>query len=617
MVSSQVTDVHRAVTQEDVWLNTSRPLTAEDLKGRIILLDFWTFCCINCIHIMPDLAYLEEKFGDKLTVIGVHSAKFGNERDTENIRQAILRYNIHHAVVNDAAFHIWQSFGVRSWPSLVLINPLGEIETAYSGEGHRAALESDIHALVTEYAGTLNTSPLPYAPEADKTPLSILHFPGKLAYAEDREILFISDSGHNRILGITLDGVVKFTIGNGEAGNKDGGFENASFLQPQGMAYRNGKLYIADTGNHLLRMADLETKTITTVAGTGKQGYERVVVEQEALTTPLASPWDVVFYPDDQHLTIAMAGTHQLWQYDIAAKTVSVLAGNGRESIDDGRYPLNSLSQPSGLAVHNGTLYFVDSETSSLRQYKDGNISTLIGTGLFDFGYAEGRRGDGLMQHPLGVSADNSGVYIADSYNHSLRRYDPATKRLENFAGHGKRGDHNGKLPLAEFNEPNGILNIKGRYYIADTNNHRIRVLDPEQDSVSTLNIALPLTEDAPAFSSELPNTESLEAVEITLGRPVTVTLQLQTGWKINQDAPSYLALFTENGGLITHFSHETLKTQRTLTLPALEAGKTYRFQGIFYYCEAKEGSLCLIKGYDQMLHVVENGGDTLAIHIN
>jgi thiol-disulfide isomerase/thioredoxin len=348
----QITNIHKTLASQTGWLNTSRALTPEDLQGRIILLDFWTFCCINCMHVIPDLQYLENKFGDDLTVIGVHSAKFANERDTENIRSAILRYDIHHPVVNDFDFSIWKKFGVRAWPTFVLINPQGTIEQVYSGEGNRAEVEEDVERLRSTYAGKFVTAKLPIALEQKKNParMELLQFPGKLAYTADfngKPMLFVSIVGYDVIQWLNPDGHLEGEIGSHVKGYKDGAANEAQFNSPQGVLYKDGILYIADTNNHALRAYDFKTNKVTTLAGTGKQGYDRTAHNADALTTPLASPWDLAFYPDDKHIAIAMAGTHQLWSYDIEKKTVSVLAGNGRESIDDGRYPFNSLSQPS------------------------------------------------------------------------------------------------------------------------------------------------------------------------------------------------------------------------------------------------------------------------------
>lgn len=603
----QATNLHTTLASQTGWLNTSRPLTAEDLKGRILLLDFWTYCCINCMHVIPDLKYLEEKFGNDLTVIGVHSAKFKNEKDTENIRSAILRYDLHHPVVNDFDFSIWKKFGVRAWPTFILINPQGTIEQVYSGEGNRAEAEADIEKLRQKYAGKFVTAPLPVALEKDKAPTSVLSFPGKIDAGDEK--LFVSDSSHHRIVVMTPDGNITETIGSGTAGNKDGGFAQAQFTTPQGVLYKDGLLYIADTNNHTLRVADFKTKTVATIAGTGEQGYERRAENAPALATPLASPWDLAFYPDDKHIAIAMAGTHQLWSYDIDKKTVSVIAGNGRESIDDGKYPYNSLSQPSGLSVHDGKLYFVDSETSSLRVYENGEIKTLIGTGLFDFGFKDGTHGTALMQHSIGVYADDSGVYVADSYNHSIRRYDVKTGELTTFAGHGARGKTDGPLGAAAFNEPNDLLKIGNRFYVADTNNNAIRVI--ENGNVSTL--AVKEAAEAAQFSDNLPNLETLPPMDIATG--ANIILGLQQGWHINDDAPSALALFDSRKNPVTGFNLEQIKAGK-LSLRTL-AGGQYRLQGTLYYCEEKEGAQCLIKSFDAPLNVKATGSREILLKLN
>lgn len=597
-----ITNIHNAIVQEKEWLNVSRPLKAEDLKGRIILLDFWTFCCINCMHVIPDLQYLEKKFDKKLTVIGVHSAKFANEREKENIRSAILRYGIEHPVVNDAAFRIWQGFGVHAWPTLLLISPDGRLEETFSGEGHRSELEEEIEDLITEYEKELNTSPLPIVLESAKVPSSVLRFPGKFEYAakyDGSPAFFISDSGNNRILGIRPSGEIFLTVG-GTAGFRDGDFKEAAFRSPQGLLYKDKVLYVADTNNHSLRRIDLEEKKVSTIAGTGEQGSDRRVSNENALETKLASPWDLAFYPSDRYIAVAMAGTHQLWLYDIKEKTVSVLAGNGREAIDDGRYPFNSLSQPSGLAAYNDKLYFVDSETSSLRVLENGEIRTLIGTGLFDFGFADGEQGKALMQHPLGLFADEKGIIIADSYNHSIRQYNSDSGALSTISGDGTR---------EILNEPNDLLRIQDKLYVLDTNNHAIRVLT--DNTFSTLDVMYPVSAPALLSAEELPNLLATKP-EVT-STDTTVSIGLPKGWKINRDAPSRLSLFTAEGKHIESYDTPKLFALRII-LPKLAPEQSYIIQGTLYYCEDKEGALCLIQSMHQEIMATKGGVKDLTL---
>ncbi|MFO1463324.1 MAG: thioredoxin-like domain-containing protein [bacterium] len=613
-----VTGNHRALSLERDWLNVSRSLQPEDLAGRIVLVDFWTYCCINCIHVMPDLKSLEREFGPALTVIGVHSGKFDNERDVENIRAAVLRYGIEHPVVNDADFKIWNAFGVNSWPTLILLNPDGEVESSYSGEGHYQELREEILRLQRKYAGKLRRDALPIALEKSKAPAAVLNFPGKLAFAPDLNRLFVSDSGHHRILGFDPEGRVMTVIGGGGPGWKDGAFAEAQFQRPQGLAYADRKLYVADTENHLLRLVDLESGRVSTLAGTGKQGFERAPQGAPAATTPLSSPWDVEFFPGSQSLVIAMAGTHQLWSYDLATRTLSVLAGNGRESIEDGVYPDNSLSQPSGLSAWERKLYFVDSETSSLRllsyqpDYKVllAKLKTLIGTGLFDFGFKDGRQGEARMQHPLGVWAEASGVYIADAYNHAIRRYDPASGRLSTVAGDGKRGAEDGDWTRARFNEPNDLIRVGEKFFVADTNNHAIRILDPATQKVLTLALTLPGEAASPKPAERLPNLKIDETLRLAPNAPIPLNLKFAEGWKLNVDAPSSLRLFQEPAGpaaFVKAYGRAELSAQR-VELPALEPGRRYLLQGTFYYCREGKEALCFLQSAQAKIDAAPGG---------
>ena len=231
------------------WLNTDKPLTLKQLRGKVVLLDFWTFCCINCMHIIPELRKLEEKYPNELVVIGVHSAKFANEKETGNIREAIMRYGIRHPVVNDAQFHIWKAFSVHAWPTLVLIDPDGAIVGTASGEGHFPEIDKEIEKTVHDFdaRGKLNHQPLNLSilkPRADQA----LSFPGKVSGDEKGKRLFISDSDHNRIVIVDTGGKVIDVIGSGLEESGSGGFAAATFHHPQGSVFvRKNKLYVADT----------------------------------------------------------------------------------------------------------------------------------------------------------------------------------------------------------------------------------------------------------------------------------------------------------------------------------------------------------------------------------
>jgi DNA-binding beta-propeller fold protein YncE len=468
------------------WLNTAGPIRLKDLKGKIVLLDFWTLCCINCIHVLPDLAKLEKKYPNELVVIGIHTAKFDNEKTTASIRKAVLRYEISHPVVNDAEQKIWRAFGAQGWPTLCLIDPEGNIVYADSGEGQYDELDREISRLIKVHkeAKTLNTRPMKFElARFSETGASPLFFPGKVIADVPSKRLFIADSTHHRIVVTDLDGNKIAIAGVGEPGRADGPFDKASFNDPQGMALKDDVLYVADRKNHLIRAVDLKAQTVTTVAGTGEQGRDREG-DAPALKIGLNSPWDLLL--DGNRLFIAMAGHHQIWVMDLAKKHVAAYAGNGREDIRDGTLSRSEFAQPSGLTSDGKKLYVADSETSSIREVPltpRGEVRTLVGQDLFKFGDVDGAGDEVRLQHALGVAWHDGKLYVADTYNSKIKVLDPLTRECKTFLG----GEEEGWLAGPLFSEPGGICAAGGKLYVADTNAHRIRVIDAKTKSVRTL----------------------------------------------------------------------------------------------------------------------------------
>lgn len=477
------------------WLNTEQPLTLKALRGKIVLLDFWTYCCINCMHVIPDLKRLEHDFPNELVVIGVHSAKFAGERDTDNIRQAILRYEIAHPVVNDWQMQIWQQYAVRAWPTLVLIDPEGRIAAATSGEGVYEPLHQAITKLITTFAakGTLDRRALTMRPERLADPDAPLSFPGKIIANAASDRLFIADSNHHRILELELhSGKVVRSIGAGTRGRIDGAAAQATFLHPQGLALDGSQLYIADTENHLIRRVDLATGVVTTIAGTGLQAQRRMQ-PGPGLATTLNSPWDLAVH--NGALYIAMAGAHQIWRLDLTTGDLAPHAGSGREDLHDGPWDTAALAQPSGLAADAASLYFADSEVSAIRRIPlapGGRVETLFGAGLFAFGDRDGTIGTARLQHPLGVVWHQDTLYIADTYNNKIRRADLRNRVLDTVAGTGSAGHDDGDTTTATFDEPAGLTIAGDILYVADTNNHAIRTIDLHTHQVQTLSLTLP-----------------------------------------------------------------------------------------------------------------------------
>lgn len=479
------------------WLNTEKPITMADLKGRIVLLDFWTLCCINCIHTLPDLAQIEARYPGMVVVIGVHSPKFENEKNTESIKKAILRYEIKHPVINDADHKIWRAYGVNSWPTLCLIDPDGNFYGAASGEGNLELVEVHIKKLIKEFEDKgLKKTPFEFKLFNEKV-ASPLFFPGKVIADAASKRLFIADSTNHRIVITNLEGKKIAIAGTGKEGMKDGKFSEATFSDPQGLALDGDILYVADRKNHSIRALNLKDETVKLAAGTGQQDRNGRNNKGPALTIGLNSPWDLLIHNKTMYL--ANAGFHQIWLMDLNKQTIENYAGSGLEDIIDGplKGPLNrvtsAFAQPSGLATDGKQLFVADSETSSIRALPlapgKGNVSTVVGEGLFEFGDKNGTGAEVRLQHALGVAYLDGKLYVADTYNSKIKLIDPAKKTCETYLGDGKE-----KL----FNEPGGVSISAGKMYVADTNNHRIQVVDMKTKDVTTLKLS-----DVPAVVRE------------------------------------------------------------------------------------------------------------------
>ena len=427
------------LTGDKGWLNTDKPLSIAALKGKIILLDFWTYGCINCIHIIPDLKKLEAKYEKNLVVIGVHSAKFENEGETENIRKIILRYGIEHPVVNDADYKIWNQYAVNAWPTQILIDPNGYVLGKYTGEGNFSEINADIEKILTDakYKSVLNETPLTLALERAKTSDLPLAFPGKVLADEKSKRLFISDSNHNRIVVTDFKGKLLETIGSGEISKKDGDFQTAGFHKPQGMAIDGDFLFVADTENQLIRKVDLKNKIVKTIAGTGTiEGFDGK--GGEALKTSLRSPWDLSLV--GEKLFIAMAGSHQIWLMDLKTNEIRPYAGTRWEARIDGKIGEAAFAQPSGIVSDGKNLFVADSETNIIRQinFQTATVETLVGGDLFDFGDEDGEGDEVRLQHPLGIEIYGDQVLLADTYNHKIKILNPQNKTVQTFLGTAK-----------------------------------------------------------------------------------------------------------------------------------------------------------------------------------
>ncbi|MDA1386302.1 MULTISPECIES: NHL domain-containing thioredoxin family protein [Glycomyces] len=511
------------------WLNTGgRDLSLADLRGRVAIIDFWTFCCINCLHVLDELRPLEEKYGDALVIIGVHSPKFEHERDPQALAAAVERYGVEHPVLDDPNLTTWDAFAARAWPTLVVIDPAGYVVSTMAGEGHLEALDAIVGELVAEHTadGTLDTAGSLYvaAPPAE----TALRFPGKAIELPGGDVL-VTDSARHRLVRLAPDlETVVSVIGTGERGRADG--TEAQFNEPQGLALLPAEvaaeagydLVVADTVNHLLRGVRLADGHVTTVAGTGKQ-WRMDNGTADALEVDLSSPWDLAWFEGE--LIIAMAGIHQLWSFDPLARTAGVYAGTTVESLKDGPLDQVWMAQPSGLAATADRLWLVDSETSALRYVERGAMHTAVGQGLFDFGHVDGPAADALMQHPLGLAVLPDGrVAVADTYNGALRAYDPSTETVATLA--------------ADLAEPSDVIVLGGKVVVVESAAHRLTAPDLGEAAVSGQHhrVTRKRTKVAPgALRLEvLFEPAAGQKLDYTFGSPIQVT--------ISADPPQLLA---------------------------------------------------------------------------
>jgi len=596
------------------WLNTAQPIDMKDLKGKIVILDFWTYCCINCMHVLPDLAFLEKKYPNQIVVIGVHSAKFDNEKDSKNIRDAIVRYEIKHPVVNDSEMVLWRKFGTQAWPTVAIVDPEGKFVGAQSGEGHRDLLDAVVTQLIKYHRakGTLDETPLIFESEASKIQPTALRYPGKVLADEASQRVFISDSNHNRIVVASTSGELLDIIGRGSIGAADGTYDVAEFNRPQGMVLVGNTLYVADTENHLLRSIDLDAKSVSTLAGTGSQG-SLGFVSGKLRQSALNSPWSIAEV--DGTLYIAMAGPHQVWSHTLGSETINVYAGTGREDVTNGPLTTCAFAQPSEIvpSADGKFLYLVDSEGSAIRKLPTGGIgrvTTIAGTSelprgqsLFAFGFEDGVGAQARFQHPLGIAVYENSLIVADSYNHALRQIEKSSGKVMTLAGTGTAGNSLEPLLLSE---PGGLSVSGSSLYVADTNNHRIVVMDLAT-KVSRVFEVTGLTPPAPPKATEVRDTSdaiAIDAKSIAAGKQmsVKVNLAIPTGYKLNDLAPVTWEVFTDAEQVI--FPAETLGERDEaavaddvasfdIPLTGESAMATVYVRVSYGYCGMGENALC------------------------
>lgn len=624
------------------WLNVGGPITLKELRGKVVVLDFWTFCCINCMHVLPDLKFLEKKYGKELVVIGVHSAKFDNEKETGNIRKAILRYEIEHPVINDANMTVWRKFQINSWPSLVLIDPEGNYCGVAPGEGNRELLDTVIGKLIAYHKskGTLDETPVNFDLERNRAKATPLRFPGKVLVDAPNQRLFVSDSNNNRIVVASLDGKLIDVIGSGQIGAKDGSYAEAQFDHPQGMTLVDDLLYVADTENHEIRTVDLARKEVSTFAGTGEQAHFRAG-GGKLRDSELNSPWDLCVV--DEVLYIAMAGPHQIWSHKLGSETIQPYAGSGREDIVDGNLGSGALAQPSGIVTDGKSLYVVDSEGSAVRKISTkpkqdlddpvGAIKTIAGThdlargaSLFAFGDVDGEGTAARFQHPLGIVLHEGTAFVADSYNHKIRQVDLKTHKVKTWAGNGKPGN---SLDPLQLSEPAGLAIAGDSMYVADTNNHRLVVINlttKEAKELTIEGLAPPkpvAVESADSRAREV--AVDLQKLAVKDGIDFVVQVSLPEDFKLNPLFPTKYKVAVEGTPELVAADLQNVKHEAKIdgsdlkfTIPvARKKGSGTMLVTVTYgYCRDGKGGLCKVDTVKFNVPVELGTGETSVVTV-
>lgn len=422
---------------------------------------------------------LELAFAEELAVVGVHSGKFIAERVTSRIVDATLRLDVAHAVVNDRQYRVWRSYAVNAWPTIVAIDPRGYVLGQHAGEFTAEALAPFLENMIaaSRAKNELVLGALGFPQQSGTHTAGVLCFPEDVAIAGRR--IAISDTGHHRLLVGTLDEArrtahVEHVVGSGMSALQDG--IPGAFDTPQGMVFDGDTLYVTDATNHAVRAVDLTTGALRTVAGDGNQ----LRTTADAARGRLSSPWDVT--AANGTLYVAMAGSHQIYAIDPRTGATRVHAGTRAEALHDGPLADAALAQPMGIANDGKTLYFADAESSAIRTADidpAGEVRTLVGTGLFDFGDRDGVGDDVRLQHPQRLARHRDGrILIADSYNDALKWLDPATRRVTTWV----RGLH----------EPGGVACGEMYAWVADTNAHRVCAVSYETGELHELEIVLP-----------------------------------------------------------------------------------------------------------------------------
>jgi DNA-binding beta-propeller fold protein YncE len=460
------------------WFNVDHPVRLSDQGGRVVLIDFDVWSAVYCKRTLNILQALDRKYRGELVIISVHAPRFPAEMRRSHVVKAVNKYGIKHPVVHDADMKLCHMYGIKTWPTLVLVDCEGMVLGALFGEDKLPQLDKIIRHQVEKSRKCQPARTLSYSKKYIPEPSAMLSFPGRLVAAHDR--LYVADSGNNRILVLSSDGQILRQYGGEAAGFIDGNESSAAFYNPQGMTLAGDFLYVADEGNHAIRRIHLRSGDVDTIAGTGKPGLFFPDGCDAAVNVSLNSPCDVVL--KDSKLYIAMSGLHQIWCLSLVANTIKVISGSGKEGLLDGPASVAAFSQPSGLTLLFNRLYSVDAGTSAVREIdiETGSVRTIVGEGRSVFGDIDGTGKVARLQYPLDISADQMHrmLWITDTYNNKIKRIGVNSEFVSSV------------VVDRRLDEPGGLAFHDDTLYIANTNAHEIMCLNPNNGHAETLNVS-------------------------------------------------------------------------------------------------------------------------------
>ncbi|TVR40226.1 MAG: hypothetical protein EA392_04355 [Cryomorphaceae bacterium] len=525
------------------WLNSPQRIRRAALNGKFVLLSFWAMSSELCLTQLDWMNQLKKEHRSLETII-VHSPKYPAERDTSFLRDAIIKHNIQFPVLNDQNFFLWDEYMIEAWPTHLLFNPEGELVMRWQG----AKPGADFSDFISRYEGRVVSTGSFYSSELGKFQQGLMAFP---TFIENDGVifLFVSDTRGNRIHKVDVNGIVEETIGIGKEGWTDGSYMSAKFKGPRGMAYHksDSALYIADTGNNLIRRYDLRKQMVSTVLGNGLRSFEipdTIIGSSHGLNQPT----DITIV--DDLLYITMTGWNQIWKYNLITGIAEPHAGTGKFGFEDGKLEASLLAEPYGITHDNdGVIYFTERQSSAVRSLTRNRVVTITGKGVFEYGDVDGKSKEALLQAPAGITYHAKKLYVADQFNNKIKEIDPGSGRVETLIGTGDRGYRNGSGLRAILNKPTGLTFLRDKMYFSDTYNHNLRVFNPERDFVRPFEFENKFEMSFQAVN----NTQLLELDTIYVPRGESgITLQFELGgnWYIEENAPNEVIITQRNIGV-------------------------------------------------------------------